>query len=158
MNNSDTRTFRNVLGQFPTGVTVVTALNNRGEKLGITVSSFNSVSLTPPLILWSIDKNNFSFTDYTTASHFAVHVLASDQIEVSNCFAAKGTDKFANCDIRDGIAGIPLLHDYAACFQCETSATHDAGDHVIIVGKVLAFDSNERDPLVFHRGTYAVIA
>ena len=154
----DPRQFRDALGQFPTGVTVVTARGGNGEKLGMTVSSFNSVSLSPPLILWSIDKNSLSFDAFTSAASFAIHVLAADQSELSRRFANRGTDKFAGLANSVGLRGDPILDGYAACFECDTTATHDAGDHVIIIGRVLAFTTREKAPLIFHRGRYAEIS
>lgn len=158
LNTIDPKDFRNALGQFPTGVTIVTTLDANGEKVGMTASSFNSVSLTPPLILWSIDKGAFSYHTFANTSHFAVHVLHTDQDKLSTQFACRGADKFAGIDTNVGVVGSPILPDYAACFQCEMWASHDAGDHLIIIGKVVEFDKRDTAPLIFHRGQYAKIA
>lgn len=156
--NFDHRDFRDALAQFPTGVTVVTTSGPNNEKVGMTVSSFNSVSLTPPLILWSIDKGSYGFEAFTRASSFAIHVLAADQSELSRRFASRGADKFKGLASSKGVHGDPILEDFAACFQCESAAAHDAGDHVIIVGKVVAVTNQDKEPLIFHRGRYAEIS
>ena len=154
----DTREFRNALGQFPTGVTIVTTLSGSGEKVGMTASSFNSVSLTPPLVLWSIDKGSYSYETFANTDHFAIHVLGASQDDLSSQFARRGIDKFEGIDTREGVVGSPILPEFAACFQCKTSARHDAGDHLILVGEVLDFESHNKEPLLFHNGRYAEIA
>ncbi|QBY04506.1 flavin reductase [Thalassotalea sp. HSM 43] len=151
----DPKLFRNALGKFPTGVTIITSKHG-DEQIGMTISSFNSVSLNPPLILWSIDKSARSLPAFTDSKNFAVHVLADDQQELSNLFARQGADKFAAASIETGIADVPLLTEYCARFQCEVEHQYDGGDHIIIVGRVLDFDVDEdKDPLVFHSGRYA---
>ncbi|TRX54987.1 flavin reductase family protein [Thalassomonas sp. M1454] len=150
--------FRNALGKFPTGVTIVTTKFG-DELIGMTISSFNSVSLDPPLILWSIDKGARSLPAFKEASNFAVHVLCEDQQEVSNLFARQGADKFANVELETGIGDVPMLKEYSARFQCQVEHQYEGGDHVIIVGRVLDFDAHDcKDPLVFHSGRYAKIA
>ena len=115
----DSRAFRRALGNFATGVTVVTAAAPGGRTVGVTANSFNSVSLEPPLILWSLDKRSSSLAVFEAASHFAVNILAADQIELSNNFAKPREDRFAGIEHRAGEGGAPLLADCAACFQCE---------------------------------------
>lgn len=153
----DSRAFRRALGNFATGVTVVTATTPEGKKTGVTANSFNSVSLEPPLILWSIDKRSGSCTVFEQASHFAVNILAANQIDLSNHFARPGEDKFAGVDHQPGLGGAPLLPDCAASFQCENWQRVDGGDHWILIGKVVAFDDAGRAPLVYHQGSYAVV-
>lgn len=147
----DTDEFRRVLGHFATGVAVVTTLDALGNKVGITVSSFNSVSLDPPLVLWSVGKDSQSYVVFTETKHFAVHVLAAHQRELVSRFAQNGEDKFDKLDCREGINGIPILPDFAACFECSTEHIYPGGDHRIIVGRVLRFAERNADPLIIHR-------
>ena len=153
----DSREFRNALGQFPTGVTIVTTLDSEQKKVGITASSFNTVSLEPPLVLWSIGKDAVSYDAFSSAQYFAVHVLTVDQQSLSDLFAQKGADKFDGTDCRSGLNGIPILPLFAACFQCEIEHRYPGGDHTILVGRVLDFESRDSEPLLFHRGRYKEI-
>lgn len=153
----DPRSFRRALGNFATGVTVVTAADADGARVGVTANSFNSVSLDPPLVLWSIDKRSGSYPVFARATHFAINVLAADQIGLSNQFAHPCEDKFANMQVEIGAGDAPLLVDCAARFQCETYQQIDAGDHWIMIGKVVAFDDLGRAPLLYHQGTYAMV-
>lgn len=152
----DPREFRHALGQFATGVTIVTAEEGDGGYVGTTASSFNSVSMDPPLILWSIDKKARSLPAYQQAQHFCVNVLAADQVSLSNHFARPQDDKFDGLEFQTGIGGAPMFKGCAARFQCETAHIYEGGDHLIIVGKVLDFDVTGRDALLFHRGKYVV--
>ncbi|SDN61878.1 p-hydroxyphenylacetate 3-hydroxylase reductase component [Pseudomonas jinjuensis] len=153
----DPRDFRRALGNFATGVTIVTAASASGAKAGVTANSFNSVSLDPPLILWSIDKRSSSYEVFREASHFAVNILAADQIDLSNHFARPREDKFAGIDHEIGEGGAPLFADCAARFQCEKWEMVDGGDHWIMLGKVVAFDDFGRSPLVYHQGAYSMV-
>jgi len=146
--------FRSVLGHFATGVAVVTTLDERGEKVGMTISSFNSVSLDPPLVLWSVAEDSQSYDVFTEAEHFAVHVLAMNQKDLANRFALRGGDKFDDLDCREGIYGIPVLPEFAACFECSTEHIYPGGDHKIIVGRVHRFEEQEADPLIVHRSRF----
>ncbi len=146
--------FRNALGSFATGVTIITALGKDGQKIGMTANSFNSVSLTPPLILWSISKSANCFDDFIAAKAFAVHILATDQQDLSNLFATTGKDRFANIQCAEGLSGIPILPHYSACFECKTAQHYEGGDHIIMTGEVLKFADNQLDPLLFYRGNY----
>ncbi|MFC3533317.1 p-hydroxyphenylacetate 3-hydroxylase reductase component [Vogesella facilis] len=153
----DPRVFRRALGNFATGVTIVTAATPDGQRAGVTANSFNSVSLDPPLVLWSIDKRSGSLAVFDAASHFAVNILAADQIELSNQFARPKDDKFAGIAVETGAGGAPLFADCAARFQCEKYQQLDGGDHWIMIGKVVAFDDLGRSPLVYHQGTYSMV-
>lgn len=153
----DPREFRRALGNFATGVTIVTAATTDGQKVGVTANSFNSVSLDPPLVLWSIDKRSGSYPVFAQASHFAVNILAADQTDLSNQFARPKDDKFAGITHRTGAGGAPLFDGCAACFQCENYQQIDGGDHWIMIGKVIAFDDLGRAPLLYHQGTYAMV-
>ena len=148
----DSKQFRKALGSFTTGVTVVTTRGVEGEDVGLTANSFNSVSLDPPMVLWSLDRKSSIAAAFMAADHFAVHILASDQEHVSNQFAARGIDRFAGLAVERGHGDIPLLAGCSARFECRTSYRHDGGDHVIFVGEVVAFDSFGRAPLVYHGG------
>lgn len=147
--------FRRSLSEFSTGVTVVTTSVN-GERFGVTSNSFASVSLAPPLVLWSIRRESTSFSAFEGCSHFAVNVLADDQIEHSQRFAKSGPGKFRDvaCDAGEGHA--PLLSRVAATFECINSRAYDGGDHLILVGEVVRYCRYDRQPLLFAKGRYAV--
>jgi flavin reductase (DIM6/NTAB) family NADH-FMN oxidoreductase RutF/DNA-binding MarR family transcriptional regulator len=149
--------FRRALGNFATGVTIITAVSPEGEKVGVTASSFNSLSMDPPLVLWSSMKTARSCAIFESASHFAVNILTSDQMQLSNHFARQNEDKFAGIDWEPGIGGAPILPDCAGRFQCEAYDKLDGGDHWIFVGKVVAFDDFGRPPLCFHQGSYSMV-
>ncbi|CAD5110307.1 p-hydroxyphenylacetate 3-hydroxylase reductase component [Zestomonas carbonaria] len=152
----DSRAFRRALGNFATGVTVMTAAAG-GRKAGVTANSFNSVSLEPPLVLWSIDKRSSSYEVFERASHFAVNILSADQIDLSNQFARPMDDKFAGVRCEEGAGGAPLFADCSARFQCESHQRIDGGDHWILIGKVVAFDDLGRAPLLYHQGAYSSV-
>jgi len=151
----DTKSFRNALGSFATGVTVVTAQTPSGELAGVTANSFNSVSLDPPLILWSIAKSSSSVNTFENSSHFAVNILAADQIDLSNNFARPSDDKFASIPHTFGLGEAPLLESCTAQFECERYQMIDGGDHWIMLGKVVAFNTSNRAPLLYSQGSYA---
>ena len=155
--NFSTLDFRNALGSFATGVTVITALGKNGQKVGMTANSFNSVSLDPALVLWSIGRDTNCFDDFIAAHAFSFDVLAENQQELSNRFAKTGMDRFAGLEVSEGLSGVPLLTHYSTCFQCSTANHYDGGDHVIMVGKVLEFSDQGHKPLIFHRGGYKSI-
>ena len=149
--------FRKTLGQFATGVTIVTTLDKGAAPVGITCSSFNSLSMDPPMILWSLAKSAYSLPAFEHAKYFNVHVLSADQGQMSNNFSRSGNNKFSGVDYAKGLGDIPVLKGYAALFECETAHHYDGGDHVIIVGTVVAFRRKNKTPLVFHGGQYAGI-
>ena len=144
--------FRRALSCFATGVAVVTALDRSGERVGMTVSSFSSVSLDPPLVLWSIADDAYSYDAFMQADYFAVNVLTSAQQHLSARFATKGANKFEGLDIREGLHGLPVLSDFAASFECRTEHRYEGGDHKIIVGRVLRMEARETEPLIVYRG------
>jgi 3-hydroxy-9,10-secoandrosta-1,3,5(10)-triene-9,17-dione monooxygenase reductase component len=148
--------FRNALGAFATGVTIVTTRDLGGRDVGLTANSFNSVSLDPPLVLWSLAKTSLSLAAFTRCGHFAVHILAADQVPLSDQFAKRGRDKFEGLQIERGEGDIPLLTGCTARFRCRTAYQYEGGDHIIFVGEVISFDHSARPPLVFHGGSYAV--
>lgn len=150
----DSQLFRRALGQFGTGVTVVTT-THKGARYGVTSNSFASVSLEPPLVLWSIKKTSQSYDAFTRAERFAINILSVEQSAISGVFAKSGGDKFAGLDWRPDRGGAPLLAGTAAAFSCRTWATFDGGDHTIIVGEVDDFLHADRDILLFAQGRYA---
>jgi 3-hydroxy-9,10-secoandrosta-1,3,5(10)-triene-9,17-dione monooxygenase reductase component len=152
----DSREFRSALGAFATGVTIVTAVGADGSRVGVTANSFNSVSLDPPMILWSLAKTSRSLAAFEQAAYWAVHILAADQDGLSNHFAKSGIDKFADMDVELGAGDVPLLREYASRLQCKTAFMYEGGDHVIFVGEVLKFDRRDVAPLIFHGGKYAL--
>lgn len=154
MEEIDPKIFREALGQYATGVTIVTALGASGEAVGLTVNSLASVSLDPPLLLWSIDRESDLFEEFCRNDHFAVHVLRHDQQEISDLFATGSNKKFAGIEYESGIAALPLLADYCARFQCNVESRIDGGDHLILVGRVLELHRGSGEPLVFHDGQY----
>lgn len=153
----DPKAFRRALGNFATGVTIITAQAPEGTNVGVTASSFNSLSMDPPLILWSSMKDARSCAIFESASHFAVNILAADQMDMSNHFARQQEDKFAGIEWEEGVGGAPIFPNCAGRFQCETYDKLDGGDHWIFVGRVVAFDDFGRSPLCFHQGSYAMV-
>lgn len=152
----DAREFRATLGTFTTGVTIITTRGPDGVAVGITANSFNSVSLDPPMVLWSLAKSSRSLAAFEASEHWAVHILSADQEALSNRFAKSGEDKFAGVTVEAGLGAVPLLEGCVSRLQCKTSFKYEGGDHIIFVGEVLAFDRTEVAPLVFHAGKYAV--
>lgn len=148
------RAFRDALGSFATGVTVITTMSKEGP-LGITANSFASVSLDPPLVLWSPARKSARFPAFEAATHFTVHILASDQQELSNSFAGQGLEPFNRFPHTEGLGRAPLLEGCAARLQCTHSAGHDGGDHLIVVGQVEVCETWDRAPLVYYKGGYA---
>jgi len=153
----DSKAFRRALGNFATGVTIMSAQNPKGDKVGVTANSFNSVSLDPPLILWSIDKRSSSYTVFEEATHFAVNILAADQIELSNKFARSKDDKYSFVEFDLGAGNAPLFKECSAVFECERHSIIDGGDHWIILGRVVSFQDNGRSPLLYHQGAYSSV-
>ena len=156
MTIDDARRFRSALGAFATGVTIVTTRDADGRDVGLTANSFNSVSLDPPMVLWSLAKSARSLPAFLAAAHFAVHVLAADQEELSLRFSRRDSERFAGLTLERGVAQVPLLRGCSARFQCRTAFRHEGGDHVIFVGAVDSFDQSDRPPLIFHGGRYAL--
>lgn len=152
---ADSRAFRRCLGGYPTGVTVITA--RLGERLvGMAVNSFAAVSLEPALVLWSIRKESRSLTDFLGASHFAVNILAADQVEASQLFGAGHPERFERCAWHTGISGAPLLDQAIAHLECRRTETHEGGDHIVLLGQVERYARFDGTPLVFAQGQYAV--
>lgn len=148
------KTFRQCLGKFATGVTVVTCADQDGNPCGITANSFSSVSLDPPLVLWNIAKVSNSLSAYMNAKHFVINVLSTDQAGLSSHFAKSDHTLFRDIEYSLSADGAPLLPGTLASFECRTHEIHDCGDHYIIIGEVLRFTSSEKDPLLFYGGNY----
>lgn len=147
--------FRAALGQFATGVTIVTAIDAEGRKIGLTANSFNSVSLSPPLVLWSLSKQSSSMPGLQSASAYAINVLAGDQRVLAERFARKGIDRFDGVAWRPGLSGAPLIDGAVACFECRQRSHHDEGDHIIFVGEVTHCQRRiGAVPLLFHGGRF----
>ncbi|HHL42932.1 MAG TPA: flavin reductase [Hellea balneolensis] len=153
----DQTEFRKTLGQFATGVTIITTLAADKTPVGITASSFNSLSLDPPMVLWSLAKSAYSMTAFSAAKYYNIHILGRGQDEISNVFASQGADKFCQVACKDGLGGTPILPEYAALFECESAHQYEGGDHIIFVGLVKSFKRNKQKPLVFHQGQYTGI-
>jgi flavin reductase (DIM6/NTAB) family NADH-FMN oxidoreductase RutF len=157
--SQDSRAFRDALGHFATGVAVVTAPGPEGAAMGLTINSFASVSLDPPLILWSLDKASDRFTALMQASHFAVNMLAGDARDLAQRLARKGQSGLGDEAVRMSPRGVPLLGCAIAHFECSVEHRYEGGDHIIFVGRVLAFDhTSHGDPLIYYRGRYRALS
>ena len=147
------RAFRNALGQFTTGVTVVTTVDAQGHPVGMTVSSFNSVSLDPALVLWSVARSAGSYPAFAQCSHYAIHVLASHHKDLALQFAQRGIDRFAGVAWQPNAHGVPLLEEALATFECRARSQYPEGDHLIMVGEVQACRHvANASPLLYHSG------
>lgn len=153
----DLRELRHALGQFATGVTVITARGDDGRPVGVTANSFTSLSLDPPLVLWCLSRDAASLPAFHGCTHFGVNVLSSGQHHVSRLFATAGAKKFGGeVSVQEGPLGIPLLDGVLAHFICRNTRQIDAGDHVIVIGEVERYDVFDAEPLVFHSGAYRI--
>ena len=153
----DVRQFRNALGRFTTGVTIVTCRDAAGQFVGLTANSFNALSLEPALVLWSLRTNSPSLVAFDAASHFAINVLTEAQVELSRRFASRAEDRFAEGAWSLGEHGAPVLAGCAAVFECETASHQLAGDHRLFIGRVLACAESPLPPLVFQAGHYHLL-
>lgn len=152
----DARELRSVLGTFVTGVTVVTTRDAAGKRHGVTANSFSSVSLDPPLVLWSQSVSSRSHPAFRDTGHFIVNILADDQVSLSDHFARSADDKFIGIDCTEGLGGAPLLRGAAAHIECLKVATYPGGDHVVYLGRVERITQGSRRPLAFGQGRYMV--
>ena len=148
------RQFRQTLGQFATGVTVMTCLDPQSSRVGVTVNSFTSLSLNPPLILWALADTSANFGCFQPGDAFAVNVLSIDQELAARQFATPAGDKFASIDVHSGLDGVPLIVGCVAYLECRTDARYPGGDHEIIVGRVRRVFNIARRPLLFHGGQF----
>ena len=155
----DARAFRTALGSFPTGVAVITTAASAEHHLGITVNSFTSVSLDPPLVLWCVDRKSDRYQVFTKARSYTVNILGTEHQDVSSRLARQGSHSLDGIALVPTRLGPPALANAHAVFECEAQAVHEAGDHAILIGKVLRFARHEDGaPLVFYRGKYGALA
>jgi flavin reductase (DIM6/NTAB) family NADH-FMN oxidoreductase RutF len=146
---------RAALGRFATGVTIVTARSPDGRPVGLTVNSFNSVSLEPPRVLWSLSQAASSMPTFAAGVDYAIHVLAADQRGLAERFASKGVDRWQGLAYREGLGGVPLLDGAVAVFECRQRSRYPEGDHVIFVGDVLRCQHrSDLAPLLYHGGRF----
>jgi flavin reductase (DIM6/NTAB) family NADH-FMN oxidoreductase RutF len=150
----DQRDLRNALGTFATGVTIVTTCGPDGAPLGLTANSFSSVSLDPPLVLWSLSRYAPSLPAFQRATHFAVNVLGTEHRKLSNRFATGGHDKFAGVDYVAGASGVPLIAGAVAQFECRVADRYYGGDHEIFLGRVERYAYERKPTLLYCHGAY----
>jgi flavin reductase (DIM6/NTAB) family NADH-FMN oxidoreductase RutF len=148
------RHFRDALSQFATGVTIITTRLPDDSFLGITASSFNSVSLSPPLVLWSLAQSANSLPVFSGNSHYVINILAADQAALAKQFARPSKNRFEGVDFTLSPTGLPILSGVAAWFECHNRSRYPEGDHVIFVGEVECCDVTPQEPLVFHGGRF----
>jgi len=155
----DARDFRTALGCFPTGVCLITALGPDGTRVGMTANSFSSVSLDPPMVLWSLARTAASAPVFRDAEYFAINVLAQGDEAISAHFAKPGADKFAAWADRfaPGLGEVPVLQGGVATFECHSRHRYYGGDHIIVIGSVERYTHRDGAPLIFHRGKYAAL-
>ena len=147
--------FRHALGMFATGVTIVTARDAGGRPVGLTANSFNSVSLAPPLVLWSLSRQASSLAAFSAGSHYAINILAADQRALAERFAGPRADRFEGLPLREGAGGAPVIDGAAAVFECANRSRYEEGDHIIFVGEVERCERRtDASPLIFHGGRY----
>jgi 3-hydroxy-9,10-secoandrosta-1,3,5(10)-triene-9,17-dione monooxygenase reductase component len=153
----DEADFRRVMGQFATGVTIITAMDG-DEPAGVAANSFTSVSLDPPLVLFCVAHTSSTWPRIERARKFAVNILGEHQEEVCRLFATRGADRFGQVGWHLGVGGSPVLDDCIGYIDCEFWAEYEGGDHIIVVGKVLDFGiTHDAGPLVFYQGRYGVV-
>jgi len=152
-----TLALRAALGRFATGVTIISCRAGDGSRVGLTANSFNALSLEPPLILWSLRSASPTLDAFLAASHFAVNVLAENQVELSRRFASPTPDKFVEGPWAEGLGGAPVLAGCAAVFECEQLSAQTAGDHVLFIGRVHRVSEAPITPLVFQSGHYRML-
>lgn len=143
--------FKEVMGNYPTGVTVVTTMDKEGKPIGLTVNSFASVSLDPLLVLWSIDHKVTTLNSFIDGGKFAVHILAGNQQELCKNFSSKNVDRFSTCEWKCSEQNLPIIEGAFAILQCHTFQTIEAGDHTILIGKVVDIQIEKREPMLYHR-------
>ncbi|MCQ6279535.1 flavin reductase family protein [Bacillus sp. EB600] len=141
--------FKEIMGEYPTGVTIVTTMDEQGSPAGLTVNSFSSVSIDPLMVLWCIDKKVSSFDKFMNTKKFAIHTLSSDQKDACWAFAGKEADRFSKVDWRISEHGLPIITDSLGVFECKTIQQIEAGDHVILLGEVIDLTKQDKDPLLY---------
>lgn len=142
--------FKEAMSNYPTGVTVVTAIDENDTPIGLTVNSFASVSLDPLLVLWSIDKRVSTYDTFTKIDQFAINILGDDQADIASLFASRHQDRFANCDWHQSEHQLPIIKDAIASLQCKTFKRVEAGDHMILIGEIIEIEVEKKLPLLYH--------
>lgn len=143
--------FKQAMGNYPTGVSIVTAIDENNEPIGLTVNSLASVSIDPLLILWSIDENVSTYDTFRKIDTFAVNILAGEQKDIAFLFASKNQDRFSNCDWTLSKHGLPLISDTIASFECKTFKQIEIGDHTTLFGEVFDIKVTDKAPLLYHQ-------
>ncbi|WP_316861223.1 flavin reductase family protein [uncultured Cohaesibacter sp.] len=154
----DAADYRRALGQFATGIAVVTTMDGSDQPCGLTVDSFNSVSLDPPLVLWSLDKRSGQLDAFCSSGFYGVNILAKEQVDISNLFAGLSDDRFSKVDWEQGETGAPLFKDALVCLDCKTETIIEGGDHLILLGRVVSIGAKEGEPLLYYAGGYRELA
>lgn len=149
--------YKQIMGSYPTGVTIVTALNQKGEPMGMTVNSFASVSLSPLMVLWCIDRRVSMFEDFQKTDKFAVHVLSAEQGDACWAFAGKEPDRFSKVNWNLSENELPIISDSLGVMECKKVNQIDAGDHVIYIGEVVALEAKEKEPMLYFRRNVGAI-
>lgn len=153
----DPVTLRQALGEYATGVAILTARNAAGKPVGLTVNSFAAVSLDPPLVLWSLGRQSQLIETFTTCSHWTVNVLGADQKPLAERFSQPDTERFASLEWKVGAGGTPLLAGCSAWFECRSEAHYAGGDHLILLGRIERYASHSQPPLLFHGSRYLTL-
>jgi flavin reductase (DIM6/NTAB) family NADH-FMN oxidoreductase RutF len=156
-NTENQQLFKEVMGNYPTGVTVVTTTDGVGKPVGLTVNSFASVSLDPLMILWSIDHKVSTIKSFVEGSKFAVHILAGDQQELCKIFASKNVDRFSQCNWDFSENQLPIIDGAFAVLECKTFKTVEAGDHTILIGELINIQKDDKEPMLYHRRHFGSI-
>lgn len=153
-NKFDSKELRNVLGCFGTGVTVVTTLDEGGRKVGLTANSFSSVSLDPPIVLWSLSKQSKSLDAFLKGARFVINVLSMDQLSLSHQFSKAAVDRFEGVATTNGLGNLPVINDCAANIECKTITSQEVGDHILFLGQIERYNYLKKDTLMFCNGSY----
>ncbi|WP_342431574.1 flavin reductase family protein [Neobacillus sp. FSL H8-0543] len=149
--------FKQIMGNYPTGVTIVTTLDDQGHPVGLTVNSFTSVSIDPLLVLWCIDRKVSTFKNFINATHFAIHTLSSDQVDACWAFAGREQDRFSKVNWKKSKIGLPIIIDSLGKLECKTIQQIDAGDHVILMGEVVELSKQDKTPLLYFNKNIAAM-
>lgn len=157
MNDDKATVFKQIMGSYPTGVTIVTTVDSDGEPVGLTVNSFASVSLDPLMVLWCIDKRFSALGAFMTSDKFAVHVLAEDQKDACWTFAGKVPDRFSKVEWSFSSQQLPVISGSLGVFECKKVQQIDAGDHYILVGEVIELEKHEKEPMLYFRRNVGAI-
>ncbi|RFU64831.1 flavin reductase family protein [Peribacillus glennii] len=157
MNNETVSVFKQIMGSYPTGVTILTTTDEDGKPCGLTVNSFTSVSLDPLLVLWCIDRKSNNVKAFQQSQGFAVHILSADQAELCWAFAGKDADRFSKAAWSFSGNHLPVISGSLGVLECETKQTIDAGDHIIFIGEIISIDKQEKEPLLYFRRNVGMV-